>query len=109
VGTVPISVWEWGVWYSITKMLNPSLDQIDSNAESCGKNQYQWTFTGTVTVSDVWVADGFNLTPERLQRIIQDAFVSELGFADHGEVMTTSMVTGSPDPMTIRKEQGYVE
>ncbi len=60
---------------------------------------YKWTIE--VVVDPIWVADGFDLTPERAQRMLR----RELDFAHEHEV--TATVTEAPDPDAIAVEQGY--
>ena len=88
-------------------MRNPTPAQIDSNTESTGENTYEWTFTGTIEVSDVWVADGFDLTPERLRELIMDGLQHDLAFARESELGVTAFIQDAPHPQSIRKEQGY--
>lgn len=89
-------------------MKNPRPSQVNQDIDSTGKNSYVWIFKGTFEVSDVWIADGFNLTPERLQRILESALETELGWANcETELKTTSQVLTAPNPDSIRKEQGY--
>ena len=64
-----------------------------------GEGYYTWTVE--VAVHPVWVADGFNLTEERLHGILQRT----LDFATSGEV--AGRVISAPDPEEIRAEQGY--
>lgn len=69
----------------------PVGDEQFPDAISC-----KWSATITVEVAPCWVADGFNLTPERLQRILEDAFQSELGYAYSHEVVVTADVQQVP-------------
>lgn len=62
---------------------------------------YKWTVE--ITVDPIWVADGFNLTEDRLLDILQQ----ELGFVCSHEV--GGKVLKAPDPKQIRAEQGYKE
>ena len=61
------------------------------------------TFKWTVefTVSEKWVADGFDLTDDRAQDIIQ----SVLGWATETEVQ--GRVISAPDPRRMAKAQGF--
>lgn len=67
---------------------------------------FVWRAEFTLTVAPVWVADGFDLTEERLNRILEEAFSNELGFATEDEVLVAGKVTKAPAPSAIRKEQG---
>lgn len=67
---------------------------------------YIWKAEFTLTVVPCWVADGFDLTEERLNDILQEAFSSHLGWSYEGEVVTKGTVTAAPDPARIREEQG---
>jgi hypothetical protein len=60
---------------------------------------YRWTVE--IDVAEVLVADGFDLTPDRLQRILEHA----LPYARSTEVR--GRVLKSPDPGDINEEQGY--
>ena len=88
-------------------MRNPTPAQIDTDNDSTGKNTYEWTFTGTIEVSDVWVADGFNLTNARLRQIIMEGLQNDLAFAHTSELGVTATIVDAPHPQSIRKEQGY--
>lgn len=60
---------------------------------------YEWT--AKIRVADVWVADGFELTKERLHEMLME----HIGWCTAGEV--EAEVVSSPNPEEIRKEQGY--
>lgn len=60
-----------------------------------------YTWTVQISVADTWVADGFDLTADRLK----DMVLSDLGYAHDGEVVTK--IIRAPKPEDIRKEQGY--
>ena len=62
---------------------------------------YSWTVE--IRVHPRWVADGFNLTAERLD----DILVRTLSFATGAEF--SARVISAPDPKQIRAEQGYRE
>lgn len=61
------------------------------------------TFTWTVefTVTENWVADGFNLTDERAHSIICNALPYAFGHELQAKVLT------APDSKAIRRVQGY--
>jgi len=60
---------------------------------------YKWTVE--IEVSEVWVADGFEVTAERLQEMLQEA----IGFSHENE--TRVRVVKAPTVNAIRKAQGY--
>lgn len=60
---------------------------------------YEWT--AKIKVADVWVADGFELTSERLHEML----MKEIGWCYPSEV--DAEVITFPDPQEIKKEQGY--
>lgn len=68
---------------------------------------FTWKASLTLTIDPVWVADGFDLAEERLNRILREAFENELPFATEGEVEVSGTVTQAPDPKAVRREQGY--
>ncbi len=88
-------------------MTNPRPNQIDPSKDSTGKNRYRWTFKATVEVSDVWVADGFDLTQDRLDLLIENAVAHALSFANSSEYSASAKVLTAPDPISIRREQGF--
>ena len=63
--------------------------------------RFKWTVE--FEVDETWVADGFNLTTERAQRMI----AKELGWARSSEIGARTVE--APDPKDIRKAQGYAE
>ncbi len=62
---------------------------------------YKWTVE--IEVDPLWVADGFDLTTDRLQ----DMLMNELRHATSSEI--SGAVLKAPDPKQIRAEQGYKE
>jgi hypothetical protein len=62
---------------------------------------YKWTVE--IEVNEVWVADGFDLTDERLKEMIE----SELGYSYSHE--TRVQVLKAPSPKKIRRAQGYTD
>lgn len=60
---------------------------------------FRWT--AEIQVHETWVADGFNLTNERLQAMLE----RELGFAYSTELR--AKVLSSPKEEAINKAQGY--
>lgn len=60
-----------------------------------------YTWTVQISVADTWVADGFDLTADRLK----DMVLADLGYAYDGEVRVK--IIKAPKPEDIRKEQGY--
>lgn len=60
--------------------------------------KFKWTVS--IEVDEVWVADGFNLTADRLHDMVQ----SDLGFATEGEIVCT--IVKAPKPEAIAKVQG---
>ena len=88
-------------------IINPTPDQIRTDLDPQGDRAYRWTFTGTITVTDVWVADGFDLTQEKLKDLIEEGLSGVLGYARPDEYEATAQITATPDPKAIRREQGY--
>lgn len=68
---------------------------------------YKWTARVNVEIADLWVADGFDLTPERAEEIFTDAIDAVLTTAHGHERKVSVSITRAPDPKAIRKEQGY--
>lgn len=64
-------------------------------------SKFKWTVE--FTIDETWVADGFDLTTERAQRMIE----KELGWARSTEVHAKTVK--APDPKSIRKAQGYTD
>lgn len=60
---------------------------------------FKWTIE--IEINEVWVADGFEITADRIQEMIQEA----LGFSREEE--TRVSVIAAPHPDEIRKAQGY--
>jgi hypothetical protein len=60
---------------------------------------FRWVVA--ITVDPIWVADGLDLTKERMHRIMLRA----IGWAREGEV--DCEILSAPDPTRIRSEQGY--
>lgn len=60
---------------------------------------FKWTVE--IEVNEVWVADGFEVTAERVQEWIQEA----IGYSYDSE--TRVRVVKAPDPKEIAKAQGY--
>src|SRR5690242_18883125 len=60
---------------------------------------YKWTIE--IEVNEVWVADGFEVTAENIQEMLQE----RIGFAHDNE--TRCRVVKSPSVNSIRKAQGY--
>jgi hypothetical protein len=63
------------------------------------KGYYSWTVK--ISVHPRWVADGFDLTEERLRDILENVFDYAYEHEYDGQVLN------SPDPNQIRAEQGY--
>jgi len=86
----------------------PELIEKIRNTEDNGEvnRQYKWSFSGTFLLDDRWVMDGFELTQERFQQILESAFLEELSYASDDEMKITCEVTHSPDQKLIRTEQG---
>lgn len=61
---------------------------------------YKWVVE--IDVAPIWVADGFDLTNDRLRRML----ARELPHARGDEIVGS--VLASPDPQQIRCEQGHV-
>lgn len=80
--------------------------EADEKGE-CGARKYKWGFTGTITVDATWVMDGFELTQERLQEIIERGLMADLSFAREEEVSVTSNIISAPDSRIIKAEMGY--
>lgn len=62
---------------------------------------FKWTVD--IEVNEVWVADGFEVTAERLQEMLQEA----IGFSYESE--TRVRVVKAPSEQEIRKAQGYID
>lgn len=62
-------------------------------------NWYTWT--AEISVDPMWVADGFELTEERLMDMVRKT----LGYAYQNEIKVK--VLSAPDNARIRQEQGY--
>lgn len=60
---------------------------------------FKWTVE--ISISEIWVADGFDLTEERLR----DMVASHLGYACHNEIAVR--VVKAPEPAAIAKAQGF--
>ena len=88
-------------------MTNPTLDKINAEVDSTGKNQYVWKGKFEITVADLWVADGFNLSDKTLQEMLHDALERWLCCAYAGEFSVSASITSAPNPDSISKEQGY--
>ena len=72
----------------------------DDATEPDPKKFFKWAVE--IEINEVWVADGFEVTAERIQELIQEA----IGYAyDHESRVR---VIAAPDPEEIRKAQGYV-
>jgi hypothetical protein len=59
-----------------------------------------YTWTVKISVDEVWVADGFDLTKERITEMVE----SDLCYAIPGEVECE--VIEAPDPKEILEKQG---
>lgn len=70
----------------------------DNEAE-VAKQWFKWTVE--IEVNGVWVVDGFDLTEERLSRMV----ANELGYSYDNERRVR--VVKSPDPQRIKEAQGY--
>ena len=89
-------------------MINPPASMIKKVDGLTGKHSFQWEFKATLTVSDIWVQDGYDLTLLRLQEVLADAFAQDLDFATEDEVKISNVeITQAPDPSTIRVAMGY--
>jgi hypothetical protein len=60
---------------------------------------FKWTVE--IEVADTWVEDGFDLTEERLESILQHVLPYSYSHETKGKVLK------APDSKTIRKLQGY--
>jgi hypothetical protein len=60
---------------------------------------FKWIVS--IEVDPLWIADGFNLTEERLNEML----LRELSWAYAHEVK--GQIIEAPDPKAILKEQGY--
>lgn len=69
--------------------------------------RFTWTATIEIEVDRVWVADGFELTPDRLNRMLARMIEYELGYATPDEVFARGSVTAAPSADAIRAAQGY--
>jgi hypothetical protein len=61
----------------------------------------RFTWTVSITVDETWVADGFDLTEERLHDIMARALPYAFGHEFSGKVLE------APPPNDIRVAQGY--
>lgn len=61
--------------------------------------RFKWTVQ--IEIDETWVADGFELTADR----VQDMLLSELSYAREDEV--SARVLRAPSPAAIRRAQGY--
>lgn len=82
----------------------PTEQDLKDYAQHCQKEKtmpktFKWTVE--FEIDETWVADGFEMTDERANDMIQNA----LGWATSSEVK--ARVLKSPDPKKIRKAQGY--
>lgn len=66
---------------------------------SRSKRRFRWTVE--IEVDETWIADGFNLTQDRLTQMI----LSDLNFAYPHEV--GARIVKSPDAKLIRAAQGF--
>ena len=65
--------------------------------------RYRWVAQVTVDVDASWVADGFDLTSDRLRDVLEDNL---LPYATGDERKVTARILRAPDALRIRKEQG---
>lgn len=86
-------------------ILSPRLEKSILADDEGGRNTYEWSFKGTIEIADTWVIDGFELTPDRLQSIIEDGILRDLSMANGQEVVVTSRVTAAPPAATIHAAQ----
>ena len=73
----------------------------DEVAYGCTERPFKWTVE--FTVSEGWVADGFDLTAERAHAILEEA----LPYA-YGHELGARIIK-APSRNSIRKAQGYGE
>lgn len=72
------------------------------------RRRYQWTAEVVIEVDDLWVADGFDITDERLSEMVSDGLYNDLCCAHSGVecAVSSARVTSAPDPAIISVEQG---
>lgn len=63
------------------------------------RGHYRWTVE--IQVDAVWVADGFEMTDDRIERMLMNELSSATEYEVAGRVLT------APDPDRIAREQGY--
>lgn len=68
---------------------------------------FKWTATIEIEVDRTWVADGFDLTTERLDRMLGRMIENELSYATPDEVGARGIITAAPPREEIRAAQGY--
>lgn len=86
------------------KIVDAENDQVRKCLDCRGRGTlpakaFRWAVE--IVVSEVWVADGFDLTEERLKEMV----MSDLSCA-HGHEVRVAIVK-RPDPKAIAKAQGY--
>lgn len=85
-----------------TRVLRPKLEEA-SNQMDDGKAARRFRWVVEIEVDEIWVADGFDLTEDRLEEMV----LADLSFARSDEVAVKVLRT--PDPAVIREAQGYTE
>ena len=74
---------------------------VDAGHTCCDPEPTRFVWTVEIEVSPTWVADGLDLTPERLHDLLTKA----LPYVRMSEIAVRAV--SSPDPDAIAHEQGY--
>ena len=79
-----------------------------ANPELLLYRSQKWTLEVTVEVSEMWVEDGYEFTPEGLVELLSEHSV--LKWYDYNkEMRVTATAKSIPPKATIRRIQGYKE
>lgn len=66
-----------------------------------------WKLEVTIEVADTWVADGYEATPERVQRILEENDMTWTRIGDEYRVRVKTL--DAPHTGTVRALQGYTD
>lgn len=89
-------------------MIRDEIGNPPAKRDGAGMPMFKWRFEATLEVSATWVMDGYDLTPQRLQEMLEDAIGRELGYARDDEVKVSGLIRTAPDPRQIQITQGYL-
>lgn len=64
------------------------------------KKTFKWKFEVELSVDEIWVADGFNPTPEMVAELFSDNW---LDYATEDEFKVKAKVIAKPDAKLVRK------